>query len=234
MTEGKGVAVVLVAGRQGAITGLSVASAEEAAAEALSAGIAVELLLVLAAPCDATRAAVAELPSAGWRVIEAESERFDAVAHAALAASDAASFSWLDAGDLWGFDWLREASKIARESVGRTIVHAEQRWRFGDVGDLHVYGDADSGSLDLDCLRAADDRATAWLAPRAAFEIPAADARAWRMALAADGWRFASAPGTIHFERAGQGEETASPDLADDEPLAAYGHPLYAANDAID
>lgn len=212
MTPTPDVSAVLVAGDEGPRIGISLHSALDASAAARASSLRAEVLVVLARPSAATRAALAGAEALGARVLPVDLRDPGEVRNAAVAAAHGAYIAFLDGGALWSENWLVAAHAACAASPERVVAHPEVHWFYERGRELYFPPDQESADFDPAVLR----HGNCWDGqPMAAAEIfravpfPELGERAepgqlawyWNLATVAAGCVHRVAPATANFAR---------------------------------
>jgi len=206
------ISAVLVAGDEGPRIGISLHSALDAAAAAEGTGLQVEVLVVLAQPSSATRAALAEAAEHGVRVEPVDAADPGAVRNQAVDAAAGSHVAFLDGGALWSENWLAAAHAMGASDPGRVIVHPEIHWFYELGRELYFPPDQTAPDFDPAVLRLGncwDGQSLAAASVYRDVPFPELGEQAergrldweWNVATVAAGYLHRVAPATINFRR---------------------------------
>lgn len=212
MTAAPDISAVLVARNEGPRIGISLHSALDAAAAARTAGLTVEVLVVLARPSAATRAALAEAVDHGARLVPVEATDAGAVRNAAVAAARGAYIGFLDGDAMWSENWLAAAHAFCAADPERVIAHPEIHWFYTQGRELYFPPDQESPDFEPALLRHGncwDGQALAAAAVHRAVPFPELGDDVepgrmeweWNIATVAAGYAHRVVPATINFRR---------------------------------
>lgn len=212
MTSAPDISAVLVARDEGPRIGISLHSALDAAAAARTAGLAVEVLVVLARPSAATRAALAEASDHGARLVPVDAADAGAVRNAAVAAARGAYIGFLDGGAMWSENWLAAAQARCAAAPERVIAHPEIHWFYAQGRELYFPPDQESSDFEPALLQHGncwDGQSLAAAAILQAVPFPELGDDVepgrmeweWNIATVAAGYVHRVVPATINFGR---------------------------------
>lgn len=206
------VSAIITAHREGLMAGLSVRSLREAVDAARCAGIEVECLANLDRPDHATRAVFCDLAATGWKISETDFGDQGLARNHIVQLASCSHVAFLDADDLWGWNWLTEGVNLCRQDPKRFIVHPEYNWFFDSSNNLFIHCDQDHPAFTHSYLRFANYWDALCLAPRKAHldhpyskrDVEAGFAYEdwhWNCETLTSGYRHKVAERTIHFKR---------------------------------
>ena len=214
------ISVILTAHHQGLLAGPSLASMAAASDDARQHGLSVEVIAVLDRADPLTRDMLAGAAQPDWQLIETEFSDIALARNGGVAEATGHFVAFLDADDLWGYNWLTAAHHFCRDLEQPTIVHAEVVVFFGDSRTIVWQPDSTEAGFDPGFLRIGNYwDALCFLPRRIALDHPfvANDLAAgyghedwhWNCLTLAAGIHHRPAPGTVHIKRRRGGSQSA-------------------------
>jgi hypothetical protein len=214
------ISAIVTAHCEAIMLGTTLRSLIEAAEHAEQSGLTVERLVLLDRPDRTTRGMVVDRPEIGLRVVEVDFGDQGKVRNTAVQEASGEFLAFLDGDDLWGFNWLTDAIKIARQDAERTIVHPEFNWFFGGQQSILRHTDQDDPGFDAELLRTANYWDALCLAHRSIhLRFPYCDRdiangfaledHHWNCITLEAGLRHRVARDTVHFKRRRSGSQFA-------------------------
>jgi glycosyltransferase involved in cell wall biosynthesis len=245
---------ILIAHAEATMVGVSFRSMLAAVRVAADAGLAVETLVVLDKPDEATREMLAEVDSYGARLVEVGYGDQGLVRNHAVGESRGRFIAFLDGDDLWTENWLVAAHEVCAMNM-RTIAHPYADWVFGEHRALWLPPDQSDPDFEPATLRVTNAWDALCLAPRNAYLDHPFQARdlaqgyafedwLWNLQTIESGYVHRVVPDTIHFKRSRAGSQfrqanfnrsTTRPTVYHDYAWLAKterSHPATAALDA--
>ncbi len=212
------ISAIIVAHHEGVSAGPSLASMIEAADFAGENGLNVELLAVLDTPSESTVEMLSNREDLGLQTIVVEHKDQGKTRNHAVAQANGQYLAFLDADDLWGFNWLVEAHKACQLDTRHVIAHPEINWLFGDSNNIFVHVDQNDDSFDPEFLRVANYWDALCMAHRSIYEqFPFCERRIedgfayedwnWSCVTLEAGIKHQSVPNTIHFKHRREGSQ---------------------------
>ena len=142
------ITVVMNGHHEGLLAGPSIASYLEARAHAEANGLSIETVVVLDRPDDLTLRVFNEAVIADAQIFETDfgdpglSRNFGAVRGTGM------YVTYLDADDLWSFNWITEAHRFVEAQAKRIIAHSEMNIVFGEVNNIWIHADSEAEGFD--------------------------------------------------------------------------------------
>lgn len=209
---------VITAHAEGGVAEISLRSFRAAVDAAQAAGIAVEALVVLDNPDDATRAVFAGVAAHGYRLMETSHADQGRVRNDVIGRVAAPYVAFLDGDDLWSQNWLVDAYATCLADPGRVIAHPALDWIFEGEEMIAFFPDGRDPAFDPASVRVSNPWDALCMAPLAAYQDNPFAARAidegwafedwhWNMETIAAGYRHVVVPETIHFKRRRRGSQ---------------------------
>jgi glycosyltransferase involved in cell wall biosynthesis len=209
----------ITAHREGIMAGLTLRSFLDCIAHAEAEGLVVEKIIVLDRANATTRAVFSDVRDYGAKVIETDFGDQGQARNAAVALAGGAYIAFLDADDLWSYNWLTEAHRLCATDPGRIIAHPEFDWFFHGNNNVYIKMDQCEPRYTNEFLRFANYWDALCLAPRNAHtDYPfcerdiqggfAFEDWHWNCRTVEAGYVHRVANGTIHFKRRREGSQT--------------------------
>lgn len=210
MSSAPTVSAIILAHAEGIMANISIHSLEAAARHFESAGHAVECIAVLDRPDAATKDVFASLPET-WSVFETDFGDQGKARNEAVKRASGAFVAFLDADDLWSFNWLERGFAICNEDP-RIIAHPQFNYFFGANNNVLIMRDQTDPAFDPKFLRYANYWDALSMARRETYlEFPFCDreiARGfafedwhWNCVTLEGGYVHRVVPRTVHFKR---------------------------------
>lgn len=214
------VTAVLNAHHEGMLAGMSIASFIEAIDEAEQVGIEIDPIIVLDRPNQLTRDIFAANPVAGARLVVTD---FGDPAHARQLATEMGRgkyVTFLDADDLWSFNWLTACTEMCENASAPFVVQSELNWVYGDVHNFWIHADSTAPGFDPTYMALNnywDSMIFTWRDLILTYPFRANDLKAgfghedwyWHTVLMLDGIEHRPALGTMHMKRRRPGSQLA-------------------------
>ncbi len=205
------VTAILTAHGEGILSGPSLLSFEDAIAHARASGISVESFIVLDRPDAATTEQFAGAESRGHRLLWSKAGDLGMSRNLAVKAAGGRFVTFLDADDLWSYNWLTDAHGFCVRTP-RVAAHSELNVYFGLVSHVMFHVDSEAASFDAGGLRICNYwDALAFAERDVLLEHPYREkdfARGfgyedwhWNCITLAAGIPHRPVPGTVHFKR---------------------------------
>ncbi|HET8562015.1 MAG TPA: glycosyltransferase family 2 protein [Marmoricola sp.] len=191
MSDHVDISAVIVAHEEGPMAGPSFRSLLDGVGQARTAGLAVEVLVVLDNPDAVTAEQFSEAAEQGARLLQTSYGDHGLVRNhvAGVAAGDYLAF--LDGDDLWSENWLVEAHDLCLTDPGRIIAHPEVNWFFGEATYRYFLPDQTDPDFDVHAyIRFANPWDAMCMAPTAAYRDHPHSRRSLDEGFAYDDWHF--------------------------------------------
>lgn len=240
------ITAVITAHREGVMAGLSLKSFLDCIAHAEAGGLMVEKVIVLDQPDTLTSDVFCDAASYGASVLETDFGDQGKARNAAVEQSVGEYIAFLDADDLWGYNWLLEAHRLCETNPGRIIAHPEFNWFFQGNNNIYVKADQKDPGFIYEFLRIGNYWDALCLAPRQAYtDFPLYD-RDIKGGFAFEDWHWNCVTieaglvhrivmDTIHFKRRRESSQTldASNRRALMRPTKIFDYAWYAGRDLL-
>ena len=146
---------------------LSLADAVQVARES---GLTVEIIIVADMASEATMAHLDEFAPAGSLVLSVVLGDLGLSRNAAVGRASGSYVGFLDADDLWGPNWLRDAFLFSESLHEEVICHPRANLLFGDSEGLKIHPDQDLEIVAEEVLFAQNCWSALSFAPRSVYE----------------------------------------------------------------
>ena len=147
------ITAILTGHRETFLAGPALASFEEAVEVARSDGLEVETMLVLDRPDAVTLELFEDFARRGHRLILNDGGDPGLTRNRGVAEAEGRYLSFLDADDLWSFNWLLAAHRFCETQQCLVVAHSEFNVTFGDETSLWFHADAAAPDFDVDYQR---------------------------------------------------------------------------------
>lgn len=146
------ISIALTCHREGLLAGLSIKSALRCIQEARKIDLSCELLVILDRSDSLTKATITTaLGSEEALILETQFGDPGLARNHASEACHGQYLSYLDADDLWSYNWLTSAWLMLKKNPG-IIAHSQCNIVFGDRNDVWWHVDSESSDFDPDYL----------------------------------------------------------------------------------
>lgn len=142
------VTIVVNGHREGLLAGPSIASMLAARREAVEQGLSVEVVAVLDKSDELTLEVFRQAGIRDLKIISTELGDPGLARNAGAQEASGRFVAYLDADDLWSFNWITAAFRFADEHHGPVIAHSEVNVVFGDVSNIWVHADSTAAGFD--------------------------------------------------------------------------------------
>jgi glycosyltransferase involved in cell wall biosynthesis len=212
--------VILTAHREKLLIGPALASLEEAVAEARTAGLSVEILIVLDRPDPMTRAVVEAVLDRGYRLVINDGGDPGLTRNRGVQEARGDYVAFLDGDDLISFNWLTAGYAFCRAHGDEVIAHSEVNVIFGEERAFWFHADSTSPDFDAGYQRIGNHWDAMSLARRSIYErIPFVKNQIsdglghedwhWNNLTLEAGYHHRPVPGTVHMKRRRPGSQMA-------------------------
>lgn len=146
------VSIVINAHREGLLAGPSIASMIEAREHAEAHGLTTEVIAILDRADRFTSTVFAEAEVPGIRIIATDYGDPGLARNRGAEEGVGSYVTYLDADDLWSFNWITEAHRFLEAQDGPVIAHSEVNIVFGEVSNIWVHADSMAEGFDTSYL----------------------------------------------------------------------------------
>lgn len=134
--------------REGLLGGPSIASFQEARAHAAANGLTTEAVIVLDRADALTLRVFQQADLAGARIFETDFGDPGLARNFAALRAEGQHVTYLDADDMWSFNWITEAHRFVSSQSRPVVAHSEMNIVFGDVSNIWIHADSDADGFD--------------------------------------------------------------------------------------
>lgn len=230
------VTAIITGHREGLICGPSIASAQEAIGHACQQGIAVEAIVVLDAPDDLSISMFQDCQSWCRKLVVTDYRDPALTRNRGVREAEGRFITFLDADDLWSFNWIARAYSLCSASDKEVVIHSEINVIFGGTSQLWLHVDSESPYVDLNYLQIGNywdalafaRRDTYLTHPFQKNDFDAGFGHEdwhWNCLTIAAGITHWPAPGTVHMKRRRKGSQSAH---ANDKDVVPWRNPVSA------
>lgn len=142
------VTIIVNGHREGLLAGPSISSMLEARAEAIRTGLSTEVVAVLDRSDDVTCEVFRQAGIEDLKIITTDYGDPGLARNRGAQEASGRYVTFLDADDLWGFNWISAAFRFADEHDQPIIAHSEVNVVFGEVNNIWVHADSASEGFD--------------------------------------------------------------------------------------
>jgi hypothetical protein len=147
------ISAIMTAHREGVLSGPSIGSFREAIGYAREQGISVEPIIVLDRPDALTRTMFSETGTWGALVIETDFGDPGLARNHGISLASGHYATFLDADDLWSFNWLAAAYKFCIAAGQPVIAHSQLNIGFNCNHNFMLHVDSDCQKFDINYLQ---------------------------------------------------------------------------------
>lgn len=214
------VSAIMTAHREGRLAAASIGSFREAIDYAKSLDIDVESVVILDRADQETHDVFLNVPD--WNVRYIVTDYGDLGLGRNRAAKEASGefITFLDADDLWSFNWIAKALQYSADNGEKLVCHSDLNLVFGDQQSVWIHADQGAPSFDPGYQRIANYWDSLCFCRRQTFiEIPFRNTDLtlgyghedwdWNNLTMVAGYRHRPVPGTVHMKRRRQQSLTA-------------------------
>lgn len=214
------ISAIMLGHREGLLAGPSISSFLEAIDHATEAGLTVEPLVVLDRADAITQSMFEDVPPAGAKILHTDFGDPALARNQGVAESSGDFVTFLDADDLWSFNWIVEAFRFVSVETKPCIGHSELNVVFGDAHQIWMHVDSEDPGVDLTYLRLGNFWDALCLAARQVFlDRPyrqndltrgyGHEDWHWNCRTLLSGCTHRPVPGTVHMKRRRQASQSA-------------------------
>jgi hypothetical protein len=138
--------------REGLLAGPSIASYLEARTHAEANGLTIESVIVLDRPDALTMRVFQEADIPDARIFETDFGDPGMSRNFGATQGIAKYVTYLDADDLWSFNWITQAHQFVEAQNKRIIAHSEMNIVFGEIQNIWIHADSEAPGFDASYL----------------------------------------------------------------------------------
>lgn len=146
--ENRKIVAVMNGHREGLLAGPSIASFLEAVQHAEDNGLTIQTVVVLDRPDDLTTSLFEEAALPGAQIILTDYGDPGLARNRGAEAGDGEFVTYLDADDLWSFNWITEAYRFVERYDNRVVAHSEMNIIFGEQHNVWIHADSEAPGFD--------------------------------------------------------------------------------------
>jgi glycosyltransferase involved in cell wall biosynthesis len=220
------ITAIITGHREGLLAGPAVASFLEAVEHARAEGLIVETLVVIDRPDMTSRTFFEAFAKGGHRLILGNNGDPGLTRNQGVSAANGKYVSFLDADDMWSFNWLLEAYRFCEMSQDVIVAHSEVNVVFGAGQQLWFHADSQGSDFIADYQRVGNYWDAMSFGLRTLFlQVPFQKNELsegfghedwhWNNMTLEMGVAHRPVPGTVHFKRRRPGSQMSLVDQSD-------------------
>jgi glycosyltransferase involved in cell wall biosynthesis len=223
------VSAIMTGHREGLLSGPSITSFREAIDHARDHGISVEPIVILDRPDAPTRTMFANADSWGAKVVSTDYGDPGVARNHGVSLASGKYVTFLDADDLWSFNWIVAAHSFCTEAGQPVIAHSQLNIIFGRERMFWLHVDSEHPDFDRDYLQIGNYWDALSFAPREIFadypfhknELASGYGHEdwhWNCVTLSKGFPHKPVPDTVHMKRRRHGSQSARANDSDVVP----------------
>lgn len=225
------ITAVMNAHREGLLSGVSIASFNDACEHARTNGFEVDGIFVLDRSDDITNQTIRHSAPKSVQVFETDFGDLSSARNFGVDHATGDFVGFLDADDLWSMNWLTEAAQFCLAQTKKIVAHSEVNVIFGDAENLWMHADSEDEDFDPLFLTIGnywDSMSFTWREVYERYPIQKNELKLgygyedwhWNCVTLLEGIPHRPVPDTLHFKRRRGGSLLAS--SADSDVVIAH------------